>query len=661
MTKLCGSNCSSQSGPVALCLIIFICDLTVPLGYTVWLFYALPVWLAGYQQNPRRVVFVAGFSSLLIALGFASGAGIGAHGLDAGVLRRGLFNRSLALVGLWLMTGLIVNAVRKGAAVIAIQQEYTAKLHERTTELERFTTLLSQEDERRHRPELELIETQANLEAKVFERTHDLHETNARLRQSMEDRPLAEDALRRNEERLRLAMEAARMGIWDWDIQADRIVCSENLCGWLGLPSCTAASYDDFLQTVHPDERDHVDAAVSSALEKLSPYSVDFRVIDGDGTTRWIHSRGNVIHAMDGRAVRMIGVATDITARKQADEALWEALELETVILRSVPVVTYVTDATDQLVTRWISDNVQTVAGYPPQRFLSEHGFWIDRIHPDDRGRVLEGMQDLHRTKTCKSEYRWLHQDGSYHWFFDHISVRPDAQGAPQAFIGVWLDVTERKQAEESLHRVLEERERLSQELHDGVIQTLYALGLTVEESQRLIKEDGGKALSLLDKTVATINLTITSLRRSIYGREPEMMTPALFKTELNSLVALIEAFDARVILQLSDDAIDQLTPGQLEHVFFIVKEASSNAARHSNGTEILVSIAGRSNGVRVAILDNGSGFNVEAVHLGQGLRNMQSRAQKMGAQFSLISAPKKGTLIVVKIPKEARHGRVAR
>jgi PAS domain S-box-containing protein len=412
---------------------------------------------------------------------------------------------------------------------------------------------------------------------------------------------------------------------------------------------------------VHPDERDHVDAAVSLALNKLSPYSVDFRVADSDGVTHWIHSRGHVVHDMEGRPVRMIGVATDITARKQADEALWEALELETVILRSVPVVTYVTDASDQLVTRWISDNVQTVSGYPPQRFLSEQGFWIDRIHPDDRGRVLDTMQDLHHKKTCKSEYRWLHHDGSYHWFFDHLSVKPDAQGTPQAFIGVWLDVTDRKQAEETLHRVLEERERLSQELHDGVIQTLYALGLMLEESQRLIVEDAGKALSLLDRTVATINLTISSLRRYIHGREPAIMSPALFKSEMNSLVALIEAFDARVNLQLSDHGIDQLTPGQIEHVFFIVKEALSNAARHSNGTEILVSIALRTGGVRVAILDNGSGFNVETVHLGQGLRNMQSRAQKMGAQFSLISAPKKGTLIVIKIPKEAQDGRVAR
>jgi signal transduction histidine kinase len=133
-----------------------------------------------------------------------------------------------------------------------------------------------------------------------------------------------------------------------------------------------------------------------------------------------------------------------------------------------------------------------------------------------------------------------------------------------------------------------------------------------------------------------------------------------VFKTELNSLIALIEAFHARVTLQLSDEGIDRLTPAQIEHVFFIVKEALSNAVRHSNGSDILLSIATRSSGVRIAILDNGSGFNVEIVPLGHGLRNMQNRARKMGAHFSLISAPKKGTLIVVKIPKEAHDGRVA-
>ena len=661
MTKTYGSSPSLHITPVALCLIIFICDLAVPLGYTIWLLYVLPIWIVGYQRNSKRVVVVAGFSSLLIAAGFAAGLGMGVHNLDATVVRKGLFNRGLALLCLWLVTALLVNALRKTAAAIAIQQEYSQKLHERTKELEGSNALLLQEVEQRQLAERQLTESRSQLEAKILERTQNLHDANAQLQQSIEERRLAERTLQRNEERLRLAMEAARMGTWDWDILADRVVYSVNLSAWLGLPIDTARGYDRFMSVVHPDDRDHVAAAISSTLEKGAAYGVDFRAIGSEGVSRWLHSRGNVVHGTDGRPVRMIGVATDITARRQADEALWEALELETVILRSVPVVTYVTDATDQLVTRWISDNVETVTGYAPQRFLSEHGFWIDRIHPDDRGRVLESMQDLHVKKTCKSEYRWLHHDGSYHWFFDHLSVKHDARGTPQAFIGVWLDVTDRKQAEQSLHRVLEERERLSQELHDGVIQTLYALGLTLEESQRLITEDAGKALSLLDKTVATINLTISSLRRYVHGREPEVMSPTLFKTELHGLVALIEAFDARVTLQLSDDGIDRLTPGQIEHVFFIVKEALSNAARHSTGTEILVSIAVRSNGVRIAILDNGSGFNVEAVHLGHGLRNMQSRAQKMGAHFSLISAPKKGTLIVVKIPKEAHDGRVAR
>ena len=659
MTNRPRTSPSLHLTPIVLCLTIFVCDLVAPLGYAIWIAYVLPICFVSRRDGRGRIVVVVGVSSLLIIAAFAVGFGMGEQKVDAGIVRRDVLNRSVGLVSLWLLTARR-SALRESASTPAIEQEHAQRHHDRMSELECCNALLLQEIEQRQRIEGEFIEARAELETKVQAGTQRLHEVNATLEKSIEERQLAEETRKENDERLRLAMEAAKVGTWDWDIAADRIVCSDNLCTWLGLPSDTAASYEMFLRVVHPDERDHVATAVAAALEKGTLYSVHFRVVGSEGVTHWIHSRGNVFQDTGGRPVRMIGVATDITARKQADGALWEALELETVILSSVPVVTYVTDATDRLVTRWISKNVQTVSGYPPQRFLSEYSFWIDRIHPDDRDRVLDGMQELHHKKTCTSEYRWLHQDGSYHWFFDHISVKHGVQGAPQAFIGVWLDVTDRKQAEHALHRVLEERERLSQELHDGVIQTLYALGLSVEESQRLIREDAAKAVSLLDKTVATINLTISDLRRYIHGSEPDVMTVAVFKTELSSLIALIEAFHARVTLQLSDEGIDRLTPAQIEHVYFIVKEALSNAVRHSNGSDILLSIATRSSGVRIAILDNGSGFNVEIVPLGHGLRNMQNRARKMGAHFSLISAPKKGTLIVVKIPKEAHDGRVA-
>ncbi|MBI4719302.1 MAG: PAS domain S-box protein [Planctomycetes bacterium] len=130
----------------------------------------------------------------------------------------------------------------------------------------------------------------------------------------------AEDALRESESRTRLALEAGRMGCWEWDPSTDRLTYSDELGPIFGLPRGAAhATYEQFLAAVHPDDRSAVAATVSAALESETAYSAEFRVVWPDGRVRWVSGLGRLRHDERGGRRLFTGVTMDVTARKEAE------------------------------------------------------------------------------------------------------------------------------------------------------------------------------------------------------------------------------------------------------------------------------------------------------------------------------------------------------
>lgn len=126
----------------------------------------------------------------------------------------------------------------------------------------------------------------------------------------------------RSEAQLRLALEAAQMGTWDWDILTNRMKYSHHLESIFGLsPGSAHATYEAFLNAVHPEDYKYVTQAVTDAIEKGKDYETEFRVIWSDGTLHWVGSRGQVYYD-NSRPIRMAGISMDITARKRSEAEL---------------------------------------------------------------------------------------------------------------------------------------------------------------------------------------------------------------------------------------------------------------------------------------------------------------------------------------------------
>jgi PAS domain S-box-containing protein len=136
----------------------------------------------------------------------------------------------------------------------------------------------------------------------------------------MEERRCAAAQVRQSEETLQLALSAAQLGTWDWDIRNDRASWSHSASKIFGISdSDRVMTMERFSTFVHPDDRESVARIIATSLEKCAPFEVEFRIVRADGTLRWVLSKGRPVCDESGVAMRMIGVKVDITERKQAE------------------------------------------------------------------------------------------------------------------------------------------------------------------------------------------------------------------------------------------------------------------------------------------------------------------------------------------------------
>jgi PAS domain S-box-containing protein len=259
------------------------------------------------------------------------------------------------------------------------------------------------------------------------------------------ERKRAEEVLQESEERLKLALEAASDGLYDWNMQTGEVYFSPRYYTMLGYePGEMPASYDTWANLLHPDDREYALNTVNEyAEEKRDSHEIEFRMHAKSGGWRWILSRGHVTERdASGRPVRMVGTHVDITERKWAEEALRESEERYRLLLESIPDSVYVLDREWRHVV--VNDAAERFVQISKENLL---GGKLTDLFPGVEGteffKVFQRVMETRKSDIVVNEYAF--EDGRKGWY--EVRVYPVREG----ILCISRDITERKQAEEAL------------------------------------------------------------------------------------------------------------------------------------------------------------------------------------------------------------------
>lgn len=199
---------------------------------------------------------------------------------------------------------------------------------------------------------------------------------------------------------------------------------------------------------------------------------------------------------------------------------------------------------------------------------------------------------------------------------------------------------------------VLEERERISKELHDGVIQSIYSVGLSLQGSLSMMNRDPEVTRTRIDDAIAELDNVVRDVRSYIFELRPKIVQELGMDAAVRELVKDLEVNTlAEVTVDLHDDACGSLDMRDQAHVIQIVREILSNIARHAQARQVWVSCTRSGEAIRLEIADDGGGFDPERVRRGHGLKNMDDRARSLGGELIIEPNHPRGTRHLLVVP----------
>ena len=264
----------------------------------------------------------------------------------------------------------------------------------------------------------------------------------------------SEQALRASRARLEQAQTIAQMGSWEWDVRENRVTWSEQLYEIYGLDAATfKASFEGYIELVHPADRDRVQATIGRALADHRAFYFQERIVRPNGEVRRLESQGEVVVAPDGAVVKLIGVCHDVTERTAAVEAAREAEERFRSAFEHGPVGIALVEVRGDARGRFIEVNpaLCEITGYDEERLLGTRSASI--TYPDD----VEAEETLFdqlvagETQNYTTEKRVLRPDGEPIWVSVNAGLVRDADAEPLYVILQVQDVSDRKRFEGQL------------------------------------------------------------------------------------------------------------------------------------------------------------------------------------------------------------------
>ncbi|MGG6293695.1 PAS domain-containing protein [Leptolyngbya sp. AN02str] len=335
----------------------------------------------------------------------------------------------------------------------------------------------------------------------------------------------AVQVLQEQEERTRLATEAADLGMWFWNIRQNELVWTDRCKTLFGIAPDVPISYEAFLNALHPDDRDFTQAAVTHALEQKVDYNIEYRTVWPDNSIHWIAARGKAFYDTNGQPIRMVGTAQDISDRKEATERVRASEERFQRLVANVPgaIYQYVVhpDGSDELA--YISPQCREIYEYEPETLQQNFSLAWQIVHPEDVERVNAAVAaSAENLELLNIEFRLLPASGTLRWV-QTSSTPTRLSNGDTTWDGIVTDVTDRKQSEASILQLNQELQRRVTELQTLLDVIPIGIGIAEDPDCRHIRVNPAFADAL--GIPPTVNASLSA---------PEEERPTSFKVYQN-------------------------------------------------------------------------------------------------------------------------------
>jgi PAS domain S-box-containing protein len=400
-----------------------------------------------------------------------------------------------------------------------------------------------------------------------------------------------------------------------------------------------------------------------------------------DGMEVFVALRLSVLRDTQGAIQHIIGCSNDITERARAEFSLKQEIagrenaeaalhlneqRLRHLLLQSRAVI-FSCQAYGNYDATFVSENIESLFGYPAKDFLHISRFWVDHIHPEDRERVLSAVAGNIASGTSYVEYRFRHADGTYRWVHDNAVVIKDAEGNAVEMAGYMLDVTQEKIADEerreheqlqyyseALLTALEAgRKRVARELHDDLNQRLAALIVEIGLLERKPPDSPQKAretCSALKAQVAEISDHVRQIALELHSAGLEQF--GLQATLKQECVSVSERSGVKIVFRGRNVPAKLPDPVALS-LYRVAQEGMRNIVKHANAKSATVTLTGAAGHIRLSLEDQGAGFSPDEARNRRtlGLMSMSERIRQLGGTFTLDSKPGSGTRVEALVP----------
>jgi PAS domain S-box-containing protein len=486
----------------------------------------------------------------------------------------------------------------------------------------------------------------------------------------------AQNALHEREERSDQVIRLANFGIFDHDHRTGKAYWSPAMREIYGVKPDDPATFERYIQLLHPEDRETVVLAIMQAQDPAGDdlFSVEHRVLHHDGSVRWVSFRSWTLFDHEGparRPTRTLGAMIDITKRKQAEEALKISERRFASFMDNLHGFAWIKDAQGRYlyVNRLFEESLLKRLDWKEKTACE---LWSEEIavqyELNDR-KVRETRVPLHTVEPFVQDGELRHALVSKFPIVDH-------KGAPVLLGGVAVDITERKQAEEALHRnqlelhqqqvQLEEltskllaaqeheRKRIARDLHDDVSQRLAALVLEVaslEHHSSTVPGELTRALAPLREQLEQLSDDVHTLA---YRLHPSLLEHAGLRPAVEEHVHQVSRRTGLPIHLKILDVPDVVPLDQATCLFRVMQESVQNVVKHAQATTVTVQLRGSSKGVGLSVIDNGKGFDSQDLRIhqqGLGLSSMEERLRQLHGFFRIQSRSSHGTRVCAWVP----------